>query len=223
MPIRRLTRSRTQGVIGGVCAGLADYFAVDVVLVRLLFVILSIAGAIIGGVIVYRRGLVHHAGRHRSSGASGRRPRAETFDDRQADRRRVWWHGGILRGRLHGGTTGVGHSLDLRWRHHRWRDRLRCSRGSSFRVQQRTGVDCGFRADRVTRAIAPLHGGHQHCGSLHEPTGGAHELCVACRRRSIGKPERILESNARVVASPGCHFDEVPRAVSEPVQQPRRP
>jgi len=53
MPIRRLTRSRTQGVIGGVCAGLADYFGVDVVLVRLLFVILSIAGAIIGGVIVY--------------------------------------------------------------------------------------------------------------------------------------------------------------------------
>ena len=53
MPIRRLTRSRTQGVIGGVCAGLADYFGVDVVLVRLLFVIMSIAGAIIGGVIVY--------------------------------------------------------------------------------------------------------------------------------------------------------------------------
>lgn len=53
MPIRRLTRSRSQGVIGGVCAGLAEYFAVDVVLVRLLFVILSIAGAIIGGVIVY--------------------------------------------------------------------------------------------------------------------------------------------------------------------------
>jgi phage shock protein PspC (stress-responsive transcriptional regulator) len=53
MPIRRLTRSRSQGVIGGVCAGLADYLGVDVVLVRLLFVILSIVGAIIGGVIVY--------------------------------------------------------------------------------------------------------------------------------------------------------------------------
>ena len=53
MPIRRLTRSRSQGVIGGLCAGLAEYFVVDVVLVRLLFVILSIAGAIIGGVIVY--------------------------------------------------------------------------------------------------------------------------------------------------------------------------
>lgn len=53
MPIRRLTRSRTNGTIAGVCAGLADYFGVDVVLVRLLFVILSIAGAIVGGVIVY--------------------------------------------------------------------------------------------------------------------------------------------------------------------------
>jgi len=53
MPIRRLTRSRTKGTIAGVCAGLADYFGVDVVLVRLLWVILSIAGAVIGGVIVY--------------------------------------------------------------------------------------------------------------------------------------------------------------------------
>ena len=53
MPIRRLTRSRTDRTIAGVCAGLAEYFAVDVVLVRLLFVILSLALAIVGGVIVY--------------------------------------------------------------------------------------------------------------------------------------------------------------------------
>ena len=53
MPIRRLTRSRTDRTIAGVCAGLANYYAIDVVLVRLLFVILSIASAIIGGVIVY--------------------------------------------------------------------------------------------------------------------------------------------------------------------------
>lgn len=53
MPIRRLTRSRAHGTIAGVCAGLADYFSVDVVLVRLLWVILSLATAIIGGVIVY--------------------------------------------------------------------------------------------------------------------------------------------------------------------------
>ena len=53
MPIKRLTRSRTDKTIAGVCAGLAEYFGVDVVLVRLLFVILSIALAFIGGVIVY--------------------------------------------------------------------------------------------------------------------------------------------------------------------------
>ena len=53
MPIRRLTRSRANGSIAGVCAGLADYFGVDVVLVRLLWVIFSIATAVVGGVIVY--------------------------------------------------------------------------------------------------------------------------------------------------------------------------
>lgn len=53
MTIHRLTRSRSNGTVAGVCAGLADYFDVDVVLVRLLFVILTIAGAVIGGVIVY--------------------------------------------------------------------------------------------------------------------------------------------------------------------------
>jgi phage shock protein C len=54
MPIRRLTRSRTQGQIAGVCAGLADYFDVDVVLVRAMWVVLSVVpGAIVGGVIAY--------------------------------------------------------------------------------------------------------------------------------------------------------------------------
>ncbi len=54
MAIRRLTRSPNNGAVAGVCAGLADYLGVDVVLVRLLWVVLSIfPGAIIGGVIVY--------------------------------------------------------------------------------------------------------------------------------------------------------------------------
>jgi phage shock protein C len=54
MTIRRLTRSRENGAIAGVCAGFADYLGVDVVLVRLLWVVLSIfPGAIVGGVIVY--------------------------------------------------------------------------------------------------------------------------------------------------------------------------
>jgi phage shock protein C len=54
MPIRRLTRPREHRKIAGVCAGLADYFAVDVVLVRATWVVLSIVpGAIIGGVLAY--------------------------------------------------------------------------------------------------------------------------------------------------------------------------
>ena len=53
MPVRRLTRSPSKGTIAGVCAGLADYFGTDVVLMRLIFVIIALVGAIIGGVIVY--------------------------------------------------------------------------------------------------------------------------------------------------------------------------
>lgn len=54
MPGRRLTRSRTNGTIGGVCAGIAEYLEVDVVLIRAAWVVFSIVpGAIIGGVLAY--------------------------------------------------------------------------------------------------------------------------------------------------------------------------
>jgi phage shock protein C len=54
MTIRRLTRSRTEGKAAGVCAGIADYFEIDVVLVRAAWVVFSIVpGAIIGGVLAY--------------------------------------------------------------------------------------------------------------------------------------------------------------------------
>jgi phage shock protein PspC (stress-responsive transcriptional regulator) len=54
MPVRRLTRSRTNGSIAGVCAGLAEYLEVDVVLIRAAWVVFSIVpGAIIGGVLAY--------------------------------------------------------------------------------------------------------------------------------------------------------------------------
>jgi phage shock protein PspC (stress-responsive transcriptional regulator) len=52
--VRRLTRSRTEGKVAGVCAGLANYLDVDVVLVRTAWVILSVVpGAIVGGVLAY--------------------------------------------------------------------------------------------------------------------------------------------------------------------------
>ena len=52
--VRRLTRRPDEGKIGGVCAGMAAYFDVDVVLVRGAWIILTIwPGAIILGVVAY--------------------------------------------------------------------------------------------------------------------------------------------------------------------------
>jgi len=42
--VRRLYRSRTQRMIGGVCGGLGEYFDIDPTLVRLLFVVTALAG-----------------------------------------------------------------------------------------------------------------------------------------------------------------------------------
>ena len=53
-PARRLFRSTTDRKIGGVCGGLAEYFAVDATLVRLLAIVLAIyPGAVVLGVLVY--------------------------------------------------------------------------------------------------------------------------------------------------------------------------
>src|SRR5437667_11661494 len=51
---RRLVRLPAHGKLGGVCAGLAEYFDADVTLVRLAWVILSIVpGGFVGGLIAY--------------------------------------------------------------------------------------------------------------------------------------------------------------------------
>ena len=47
---KRLTRSRSR-MVGGVAAGLAEYFAIDPVLVRLVFVLLTLAGG--HGILIY--------------------------------------------------------------------------------------------------------------------------------------------------------------------------
>ena len=41
-PVRRLYRSRSDKVFGGVCSGIARYFEIDPVLVRLLWVIFTL-------------------------------------------------------------------------------------------------------------------------------------------------------------------------------------
>ena len=51
MENKRLYKDRQNQMLCGVCAGAAEYFNIDVTLVRLLFVALSLAGA--SGVLFY--------------------------------------------------------------------------------------------------------------------------------------------------------------------------
>ncbi len=48
MPGKRLTRSRTEKMFAGVCGGIAEYFNVDPVLVRLVTVVFTIAAFPVG-------------------------------------------------------------------------------------------------------------------------------------------------------------------------------
>jgi phage shock protein PspC (stress-responsive transcriptional regulator) len=43
---KRLRRSSDDKIIAGVCSGLADYFGIDPVLIRLAFLVLFLAGTI---------------------------------------------------------------------------------------------------------------------------------------------------------------------------------
>jgi phage shock protein C len=51
MASRKLTRSAAQRSIAGVCGGLAEYFRVDVTMVRLVFLILALFGG--NGILLY--------------------------------------------------------------------------------------------------------------------------------------------------------------------------
>jgi len=52
-PQRRLTRSRKNKRIAGVCGGIAEYLEVDPTVVRVLYVILSIPSAGFLGLVAY--------------------------------------------------------------------------------------------------------------------------------------------------------------------------
>ena len=47
---RKLTRSETDRRIAGVCGGLAEYFGVDPILIRIAFVVLAVMGP---GILLY--------------------------------------------------------------------------------------------------------------------------------------------------------------------------
>lgn len=48
--IRKIYRSRTDRIVFGVCGGLGEYFEVDPVIFRLLFVFLAFIGS---GILIY--------------------------------------------------------------------------------------------------------------------------------------------------------------------------
>ena len=50
---RRLTRSSKHKMIAGVCGGLAEYFVLDVTVVRVAYVILSVLSAAFPGILAY--------------------------------------------------------------------------------------------------------------------------------------------------------------------------
>lgn len=64
---KRLYRSNKQKIIGGVCGGIAEYFNIDPVLVRLIFVFIMFTGGwallayIIGWIIVPKECIAKHA------------------------------------------------------------------------------------------------------------------------------------------------------------------
>jgi phage shock protein C len=53
MPAKKLYRSLTQKMVAGVCGGLAEYFDIDVSIIRLIFIAIALASALIPMFIFY--------------------------------------------------------------------------------------------------------------------------------------------------------------------------
>ncbi len=52
-PIKRLYRSEQNKVISGICGGLGEYFSVDAVILRLVYLLITIFTGVIPGILVY--------------------------------------------------------------------------------------------------------------------------------------------------------------------------
>lgn len=55
-PVKRLYRSRYDRMISGVCGGIADYLSIDVILIRILWIIITLFGGI--GLFIYIAGII---------------------------------------------------------------------------------------------------------------------------------------------------------------------
>ncbi|MFA4982897.1 MAG: PspC domain-containing protein [Candidatus Micrarchaeia archaeon] len=49
-PAKKLYRSNSEKLLGGVCGGMAEYFGVDPIIIRLIFVALGLMGP---GILLY--------------------------------------------------------------------------------------------------------------------------------------------------------------------------
>jgi phage shock protein C len=56
--VKRIYRSRTESMVGGLAGGLANYFQVDPVLVRLIFVGVGFLTGVVPGVLAYLVGWI---------------------------------------------------------------------------------------------------------------------------------------------------------------------
>jgi len=52
-PIKRLKRSKDDKKIAGICGGLGNYFEVDPVIIRVVFILVAILSAVIPAIIAY--------------------------------------------------------------------------------------------------------------------------------------------------------------------------
>lgn len=50
---KKLMRSRSNRMLAGVCAGIANYFGLDITLVRVAYALLSLFSAAFPGILVY--------------------------------------------------------------------------------------------------------------------------------------------------------------------------
>lgn len=50
---KKLVRKTSDAWVAGVCSGLADYFGVDKTLIRVLWLLITVLTAVIGGTIAY--------------------------------------------------------------------------------------------------------------------------------------------------------------------------
>ena len=50
---KRLYRSRTERKIAGICGGLGEYFGVDPVFVRLLWIVVTCLSGVVPGILAY--------------------------------------------------------------------------------------------------------------------------------------------------------------------------